>query len=188
LLCTEARRESAEGSQTVVLELSARPRALTLLLLGLLVLAGLAAQSLGAGGSGHGCRARQRAHATRIIGSFEALGSSGRGQVRHAAAHARSTLQRLALLLLRQRAELLVGRAFPRLRQLVQPGHGVSPTWRACEDLDAGAGARCRRRAVARGRYRRHEVSAPSVHAQVNRARGAGCAAVTILTCKESWV
>lgn len=164
--------------------MSARSHALTLL--GMLVFAGLAAQSLGAGGSGHWCRARQRAHATRIIGALEALGASGRGQVRHAAAHARSALQRLALLpLLRKRAELLLGRAFPRLRQLVQPGHGVSPTWGACEGLGAETACR-RRRAVARGRYRRHEVGTSPIHSQVNRGRSAGCAAIAILTCKES--
>jgi len=128
------------------------------------MLAGLAAESLGAGGSGHWRRARQRAHATRIIGTLEALGASGRGQVRHAAAHARSALQRLALLpLLRERAELLLGRAFPRLCQLIQPGHGVSPTWRACEGLGVETACR-RRRAVARGRYRRHQIGASPVH------------------------
>lgn len=178
-ICTEAR--FAVASRRYRVECTVESHALTLV--GLLMFASLAAQSFGAGGSGHWCRARQRAHATRIIGALEALGASGRGQVRHAAAHARSALQRLPLF--RERAELLLGRAFPRLRQLVQPGHGVSPTWGACEGLGAETACR-RRRAVARGRYRRHEVGASPVHSQINRSRSAGCAAVAILTCKES--
>lgn len=74
-------------------------------------------------------------------------------------------------------------RTFPRLRQLVQPGHGVSPTWRTCEGLCARATPGCWRSVTWR-RYRRHQIGAPPVHPQINRARGSR-RSVAFFTCNR---
>lgn len=74
-------------------------------------------------------------------------------------------------------------RTFPRLRQLVQPGHGVSPTWRTCEGLRARATPGCRRSVTWR-RYRWHQIGAPPVHPQINRARGSR-RSVAFFTCNR---
>lgn len=74
-------------------------------------------------------------------------------------------------------------RTFPRLRQLVQPGHGVSPTWRTCEGLCARATPGCWR-SVTRRRYRWHQIGAPPVHPQINRARGSR-RSVAFFTCNR---